>query len=196
MPTSTLSGEAEWPQVAGAVIEAEKLPVKRLLDDEGEPMDEDKKRKIMPVLLGVVAAIIAGVVVRESVRSSLSSNEDIRSQRVLSEDIRSQRILNKVASEINKNLPMMVDKETELLATVGLEGIIVYNYRLINLSVTDVEPARFISAIRPQVVTAACTTPQTRDTFLKQGVTMRYSYADKERRHMGATEVKPADCGF
>jgi hypothetical protein len=25
MPTSTLSGEAEWPQVAGAVIEAKSL---------------------------------------------------------------------------------------------------------------------------------------------------------------------------
>ena len=26
MPTSTLSGEAEWPQVAGAVIEAKNMP--------------------------------------------------------------------------------------------------------------------------------------------------------------------------
>ena len=34
MPTSTLSGEAEWPQVAGAVIEAHGQDIQRLMESD------------------------------------------------------------------------------------------------------------------------------------------------------------------
>jgi hypothetical protein len=35
-----------------------------------------------------------------------------------------------------------------------------------------------------------------RDGFLKQGVTLRYSYFDKDKRHIATIDVTPADCGF
>jgi hypothetical protein len=70
----------------------------------------------------IVMVVIWGALGREGIGLVLSGGPDVRSQQVL----------NKVASDINKSLPMQVDKDTELLATVGLEGILVYSYRLVN----------------------------------------------------------------
>jgi hypothetical protein len=149
-------------------------------------MKESKKKWLSATLVAVVAAAIGGAVGREGVRFLFGGANDVRSQRVLS----------KVASELNKTLPMQVDKETELMAVAGLEAVIVYSYRLINSSADDVDLTTFSSAMRPQLVNSACTTPQTRDRFLKKGVTMRYMYADKDRRHIATIDVKPSDCRF
>jgi hypothetical protein len=38
--------------------------------------------------------------------------------------------------------------------------------------------------------------PETRDDFLKKGVTLRYSYFDKDKQHIATIDVTPKDCGF
>lgn len=112
------------------------------------------------------------------------------------EDPTSGEFLSKVASEVNKNVPMMVDKDTELMNTMGLEGVFVYNYRLVNLlSAKDLDLNKFLEILRPQVTNAACTQPDTRAQFLDKGVVLRYTYSDKDRRHLAQIDVNPADCG-
>jgi hypothetical protein len=147
-------------------------------------MSESKNKWLRGIVVTVIAAAIGGAVGREGMRYFFRGETDVRSQRVLS----------KIASELNKTLPMQVDKDTELMATAGFDAVIVYSYRLINSSVNDVDQAAFSEAVRPQLVNAACTTPQTRDGFLRKGVTMRYMYADKDRRHIATIDVNPADC--
>jgi hypothetical protein len=112
------------------------------------------------------------------------------------ENPRSQARLNKVAAELNRSVPVMIDPETELMPTEGVEGMLIYNYRLVSYSAAQLDPTRFAARAKQRVVQGACNTPETRDDFLKKGVTLRYSYYDKEKKPIATVDVTPADCGF
>jgi hypothetical protein len=112
------------------------------------------------------------------------------------ENPRSNEFLGKVAAQINQSVPMMIDKETELLPAEVAEGTLIYNYRLINFSAAQLDHKKFAAAARQQVTQGACSRPETRDGFLKKGVTLRYSYYDKDKQPIATVNVKPSDCGF
>lgn len=112
------------------------------------------------------------------------------------EDPRSVAHLSKIAADINRSVPVMIDKETELLPAEGREGMLIYNYRLVSYTASQLDPARFAAGVKQRVGREACSRPETRDDFLKQGVTLRYSYFDKNRKPITAVDITPADCGF
>jgi len=112
------------------------------------------------------------------------------------EDPRSQAHLSKIAAELNRSVPVMIDAETELMPTEGVEGMLIYNYRLVSYSAAQIDSKRFAAGAKQRVVQGACNTPETRDDFLKKGVTLRYSYYDKDKKPIATIDVKPADCGF
>ncbi|HET8563698.1 MAG TPA: hypothetical protein VFM35_07505 [Candidatus Binatia bacterium] len=112
------------------------------------------------------------------------------------ENRRSQKFLSNVAAEINRSLPVMIDRETELLLTAGAEGVLIYNYRLVNFSAAQLDPKKFATAAKQQVTQGACATAETREGYLKKGITLRYSYYDKEKQHIATVDVRPSDCGF
>src|SRR5713226_4993435 len=112
------------------------------------------------------------------------------------EDPRSAEHLSKVAAELNRSVPVMIDKETELLPVVGAPGMLIYNYRLVSYSVAQLDHEKFAAGAKQRVVQGACNAPETRDDFLKQGVTLRYSYYDKDKQPIATVDVTPADCGF
>jgi hypothetical protein len=111
-------------------------------------------------------------------------------------DVRSAAFLSEVAAQLNKQLPKAIDPDTELVSIAGLEGVFVYNYRLVNLTAGDLDGAALGAQIKPQVAQAACGTPETRDKFLKQGITLRYTYGDRTGTNVTSFDVVPADCGF
>lgn len=111
-------------------------------------------------------------------------------------DPRSTEYLNKRAAEINQSVPVMIDKETELLPAEVAESTLIYNYRLISFSVSQLDLNKFAAAARQQVTQGACSRPETRDGFLKKGVTLRYSYYDKDKQPIATVNVTPSDCGF
>ena len=113
-----------------------------------------------------------------------------------SHDPKSAEHLNRIAAEINRSVPVMIDAETQLLPSTAGEGMLVYNYRLVNYSLDQLDPQRFATGAKQKIVQGACNRPETRDEFLKQGVTLRYSYFDKQKRHIATIDVLPADCGF
>jgi hypothetical protein len=112
------------------------------------------------------------------------------------QDVTSGKYLGEIASELNKNLPMMVDKETEWISTAGLDRVIIYNYRLVNYNAADLSSAELVKSARPMLTNAVCSTPETRDSFIKKGISMRYVYNDKNRVHVASIEITPKDCGF
>jgi hypothetical protein len=112
------------------------------------------------------------------------------------EDPRSVKHLGKIAAEINRSVPVMIDQETELLPVVGAPGMLIYNYRLVSYSVTQLNASKFAAGAKERVTQGACGRPETREDFLKKGVTLRYSYYDKDKQHIATFDVTPADCGF
>ena len=112
------------------------------------------------------------------------------------EDPRSAEHLSDMAAEINRSIPVMIDKETELLPAESHEGMLVYNYRLVDYAVAQLDRAKFAAGVKRKVTQEACSRPETRDDFLKKGVTLRYSYFDKDKQPIAAVDVTPKDCGF
>ena len=112
------------------------------------------------------------------------------------ENPRSQSSLNRLADQINRGVPVMIDKETELLAAVGTEGMLTYNYRLVSYSVSQLNASKFAAGAKERVTQGVCNRPETRDDLLKQGVTLSYAYYDKDKQHIATIDISSADCGF
>jgi hypothetical protein len=114
----------------------------------------------------------------------------------VSKDPRSIEHLSREAAQLNRSLPVLIDKETELTSTEAADAMFIYKYRLVNISVDKVDHAKFTAAAKPQLVQNSCNRPETRDDFLSKGITMRFSYFDKDKQHIATIDVTPADCGF
>jgi len=112
------------------------------------------------------------------------------------EDPRSRERLGRIAAEINRSVPVMIDKETELTVVEGHEGMLIYKYRLVPYSVKQLDHAKFAAGAKQKVAQGACNQPEMRGDYLKKGVTLRYSYFDKDKLHIATVDVTPADCGW
>jgi hypothetical protein len=71
---------------------------------------------------------------------------------------------------------------------------LIYNYRLVNYSVTQIDRAKFAAGAKQRLRQNACNTAETRGDFLNRGVTLRYTYYDKDKQHIATVDVTPADC--
>ena len=111
-------------------------------------------------------------------------------------DPRSEERLSKIAAEINRSVPVMIDKETELMPVEGHEGMLIYNYRLVSYEASKLNHAKFAAGAKQRVAQGACNQPELREEYLRKGVTLRYSYFDKDKQHIATVDVTPADCGF
>lgn len=140
-------------------------------------------KKVAWIAIGVIAAYLIWWIVPDYFRGDKV-------------DPRSQEYLSRIAAELNRGVPLMIDKETELMPSSGHDGMLIYNYRLVGYSWKDFDYQRFAAGARERLVQNACSRPETRDDFLKKGVTLRYSYFDKDKQHFATIDVTPKDCGF
>jgi hypothetical protein len=108
----------------------------------------------------------------------------------------SQESLARIAAGINRSVPVMIDQETELMPAVGAPAMLIYNYRLVNVSVAQLDHSKFATGAKERLKQGVCNRPETRDDFLKKGVTLRYSYFDRDKQHIATVDVAPSDCGF
>ena len=133
------------------------------------------------VSLGAVAGFFVSVTVLQLV---ISWNTDISSKAALE----------KIARVTNKDLPRMVDEQTELLKLDGLEGVLVYHYRLTKIPPGQISAGDLIERLRPAVATDTCAATETRERFLENGVTLRYVYNDSQNGEIGQFDIAAADC--
>jgi len=90
----------------------------------------------------------------------------------------------KVASELNKTCPMMVDSETRLDNAISLpENVFQYNYTLINLTKTQVDTTDLKAYLEPVILNNIRTNPDLK-MFRDNKVTMAYQYFDKNSEHL------------
>jgi hypothetical protein len=144
------------------------------------------RSKLGKSVLGIAAGVLAGYIVLWVVPEHFKAREDPRSV----------KYLGKIAEEINRSVPVMIDQETELLPAAGAPGMLIYNYRLVSYSAAQLDAKKFATGAQQRLKQNACTNAETRDDFLKKGVTLRYSYYDKDKQHIATVDVTPADCGF
>lgn len=142
-------------------------------------------------VLGLSTGVVGGILGFLLVKTVMTSGFSFFGSSVPLEELTS------TASRINKMLPMMVDRHTELMTTIGMPNTFVYQYRIHNVSVDDLTPAKITELEqfqRKQILNLACTTPETRNNLLDRGVTLRYQYADANDRAFARVDIKTADC--
>ena len=60
---------------------------------------------------------------------------------------------------------------------------------------SQVNPQKFAAGAKQKIAQERATSPRHATTFSK-GVTLRYAYYDKDKRHIVTVDVTPADCGL
>jgi hypothetical protein len=133
------------------------------------------------ISLGAVACFFAGAI---ALQLLIASNTDISSKKALAE----------VARATNKDLPQMLDDQTELFKLDGLEGILVYHHRLTKVPPGQISVEVLLERVRPVVTSNTCADKDTRDRFLENGVVLRYVYNDSMNGKIGEFDIVAADC--
>ncbi len=151
------------------------LPKVELKESEKTETIGKKKSKFIPLIVGIIAFGISFFGVKMLFNSSNSFDQAMM----------------KAASEINKNCPIMVDKNTRLDNAVALpENVFQYNYTLLNLEKSKVNIEEMRAYIQPNVVNNVKTNPDMKD-YKENKVTMVYNYRDKNGVFILKIDVTP-----
>jgi hypothetical protein len=87
--------------------------------------------------------------------------------------------LMRIASELNKTCPIMVDKDTQLDNSIALpDNIFQYNYTLVNHSRNELNIEQLQNTVTPRILNNIKTNEGLK-YFRNNKVTMSYSYNDK-----------------
>ncbi len=105
-------------------------------------------------------------------------------------------LLVQTANMMNKNLPMMIDQDTQWDSSFAGPGkMLSYNYTLINYSATQIDGTEFARNIRTPLANTICTNPATQ-IFPQEGVLLNFNYYDNTRNLIARVKVEPSDCGY
>ncbi len=147
-------------------------------------------KKILQILggIGVVLVIVfAGGVGQIVGKSTTERFFDGKNESQLNS------VLMHAASELNKNLPMMVDSETRLDSTVGINKQFRYNYTMINFLESEIDVPAFKEAMSPYVRNGVCTTEEMK-VFVTNDVPVTYAYFDKDGKQFAIITIQPTEC--
>jgi hypothetical protein len=112
------------------------------------------------------------------------------------DDMTVEQALDRVANQINKNLPLEVDKHTRLdKVTHEARKQLTYHYTIVTLRSADVNKADFEKAMQPQLKKKLCESNEMKN-FLKNGVSIAYSYRGSDAQPVGNFKYAPSDCGY
>jgi len=97
------------------------------------------------------------------------------------------------ANEINKNTPLMLDKETQLLTAIPLDNALQYHYKLINMQLATINMDQFKNYIAKQIPSFACTNPNTKQ-LIDKSIRLDYVYYDKDTKYVITYSVDKDSC--
>ena len=106
-----------------------------------------------------------------------------------------EQILIDNSKKLNKNLPLMVDADTRLDATLAIGIQFYFKYTMVNTAVKDIDVAVFRKKMEENLIRT-----QRADkgavTLLKAGVEYVYSYADKDGILIASLRLNKKTCGI
>lgn len=95
--------------------------------------------------------------------------------------------------EINKELPTMVDKDTELTKVSLDDSVVNYNYKLVNTQVKQLDIPTFTDAMRSLIVKQVCNNLYSLQ-LLENGYTISFNYVDKDSADVAKIPLVASDC--
>lgn len=107
------------------------------------------------------------------------------------EPINYDAVLEKSAEGVNRNCPMMVDDETQLVNAEALPGkVFQYNYKLIRMKKEGVNIDEIKRILEPNIMRVVARNPELKN-FRDNGVTMAYQYKDMDGEYLFEIKVTP-----
>ncbi len=151
------------------------------LNKSGAVKKPPRKSAWVAPIVGALVAAAVGLAVQQGTKGFFSPK------------LTSMKLLNATANQINSSLPMMLDSDTELFTTVGLEGVLQYHYRLVKYSKEQIDTSLLMPTLRESITNSSCTIKDTR-ALLEKGVTLEYVYHDKDKKMIASFSLKNITC--
>jgi ribosomal protein L37E len=101
------------------------------------------------------------------------------------------KVLVEMASEMNKNLPMMIDANTRLdnvMATFG--KTVLYSYTITGLETATMDTLAMKQILEPQILNIVKTNPDMK-YFRENDITMRYYYKEESGNYLFSIVITP-----
>lgn len=134
----------------------------------------DKKKTAIGIFLGIVAGFL---VIFLGIRYMMQPSFD--------------SYLTSVSHEVNKQCPILVDRETRLDNSVVLPGkVFQYNYTLVNLDKSQVDVDEAQKTIAPNLISNIKSNPDMNE-FRENKVKIIYSYRDKNGQFLFKILITP-----
>lgn len=104
--------------------------------------------------------------------------------------------LSKMADQVNRQLPMAVDRDTrwENIAP-GPGRRFTYNYTYITATTREIDKPYFLQVMQPKLRNIVCSSPEMQ-VFFKNGITVGYAYRASDGIFIIKIEITPKDCGY
>lgn len=142
-----------------------------------EKIDITKKRKGFIGLISVLAFFITYYAVQQIFFKSPSVD----------------KVLMQSASELNKSMPMMIDKETRGENVISFPGnIFQYNYTLVSMDKATTDTNALIKYLEPRLLNSVKTNPDLK-FYREHKVTMAYKYSDKNGSYLFKISITPEE---
>ena len=144
------------------------------------PFLMEEPQKSRAPLIAVVAVVCAAAFSYTFVRAYLNRAPNV------------QTALIQISSEMNKKMPIVVDKETRLDSTApGPNQTLTYRYTLVNFDGAEVKKEE-VATIRARALAGYRTSPAMK-SLREMGVTLRYEYKNKNGASAGEFSIGPKD---
>ncbi len=140
-------------------------------------MGKGESENIFTLILVSVAILIGfsigGTFVKQSVNSLVHKESEVNTV-----------LLEEVAAEINKTLPIMVDKDTKLFSVSIVNGnTFQYNYVLINYAQEEIDPELLKNNNKDRIRNYICTSPDMK-LIVENNIPVSYAYYGKNQKYI------------
>lgn len=145
----------------------------------------------MKIILKIIAVV--GLLIAISLSGAVGRWIGKTSVDVFPPDISNEIDTQRIAKALNKNFPMMTNPETRIDGAIGLSKELLFKYTLINHVSADLTNTD-IDELGKFYLNSVCTTKELQ-FFVKNGITISYSYFGKDGKPITNISVKPSQCG-
>ncbi len=97
------------------------------------------------------------------------------------------------ANKMNQHLPMMVDSETRLDSTLGINRTFLYKYTLVNYAAEELDSEQFKISYEERLINLVCTT-KGMELFVKNNIPVTYAYYGRRGKLVTSVTVVSSQC--
>ena len=142
---------------------------------------------IFTIVAIIFAASIGGMFSKESSEIALNKYKDLK----ISEKT---KIMIEISSEVNKLLPMTIDKDTQAFATSIVNGdTLQYHYKLVNLRKEEVDSSFLNAEATKNHTNYVCSSPDMK-FLIDNNISVNYAYYGKNQKHITTIFIDTKQC--